>query len=116
MDHNLFASLRVSGIGMGLVFLGIIVLWGLMELVLKFNTNREPSRTMAPEKASSADMQDAKRKAVAVAVITAFALQNTAFTASTHKNREAITAWQAAHRSHQIRTAIMLNNRRRKDH
>jgi len=53
---------------------------------------------------------------VAVAVITAFALQNTAFTASTHKNREAITAWQAAHRSHQIRTAIMLNNRRRKDH
>jgi len=35
MSSDLVKALEISGIGMGLVFLGILVLWGTMALLVK---------------------------------------------------------------------------------
>jgi Na+-transporting methylmalonyl-CoA/oxaloacetate decarboxylase gamma subunit len=39
MSSDLIKALEISGIGMGLVFLGILVLWGMMALLVKLTNN-----------------------------------------------------------------------------
>lgn len=108
-------ALQISILGVGLVFLGILMLWGMMELVVWITAPKKPKTTPDKPEKPTRDFVEARRKAVAAAVITAMALQNTAFTTSSHRKREAITPWQAANRSHQLRSAIAANNRRKKD-
>lgn len=115
MSEELTKALYISALGIGLVFLGILALWGLMELAGWLTIPKHPKTIPDKTAKPSKDFIEARRKAVAAAVITAMALQNTAFTASTHRKREVITPWQAAHRSHQLRNAITANNRRKKE-
>lgn len=98
-----------------MVFLGILLLWGMMEMAGRLTMPRKPKTLPAKPQKPNRDFVEARRKAVAAAVITAMAMQNTAFTVSSHRKREAITPWQAAYRSHQLRSAIAANNRRKKD-
>lgn len=115
MSEELTKALYISALGVGLVFIGILLLWGLMELAGWLTVpKRKKSINDKPAKPSK-DFIEARRKAVAAAVITAMALWNTAFTASTHRQREVITPWQTAHRSHQLRNAMAANNRRKKE-
>lgn len=113
MSEEITKALYISALGVGLVFLGILVLWGLMELNVRLTAPKRPKTSPDKPAKPSKDFIEARRKAVAAAVITAMALQNTAFTTSTHRKREVITPWQAAHRSHQLRSAIAANNRRK---
>jgi Na+-transporting methylmalonyl-CoA/oxaloacetate decarboxylase gamma subunit len=115
MSEELTKALYISALGVGLVFLGILVLWGMMELAGRLTAPRKPKTAPIKPEKPSRDFVEARRKAAAAAVITAMALQNTAFTASSHRKREAITPWQTAYRSHQLRSAIAANNRRKKD-
>lgn len=108
-------ALQISLLGIGLVILGILMLWGVMELAGWLTAPRKPKTAPVKPEKPSRDFVEARRKAVAAAVITAMALQNTAFTASSHRKREAITPWQVAYRSHQLRSAIAASNRRKKD-
>jgi Na+-transporting methylmalonyl-CoA/oxaloacetate decarboxylase gamma subunit len=108
-------ALQISILGVGLVFLGILMLWGMMELVVLLTAPKKPKTLPGKPEKPTRDFVEARRKAAAAAVITAMALQNTAFTASSHRKREAITPWQTAYRSHQLRSAIAANNRRKKD-
>lgn len=108
-------ALQISVLGVGLVFLGILMLWGMMELAGRLTAPKKPKAPPGKPEKPSKDFVEARRKAVAAAVITAMALQNTAFAISSHRKREAITPWQTAYRSHQLRSAIAANNRRKKD-
>jgi len=115
MTGSLTQALQISILGVALVFLGILLLWGMMELAGRLTMPRKPKTLPVKPQKPSRDFVEARRKAVAAAVITAMAMQKTAFTVSTHRKREAITPWQAAYRSHQLRSAIAANNRRKKD-
>lgn len=101
MDDALF----ITAAGMGLVFVGILFLWGLMALLVKLTSHKKKT---ANEALASLAMEngdydlDCKRKAAAAAVVAAITLLNTSFTSSKHKEREDISPWQAAHRSQQI--------------
>lgn len=115
MTETLSKALQISALGIGLIFLGILFLWGMMELAGFLTSPRKTNQVEGKSEQPAKDFIEARRKAVAAAVITAMALQNTAFTTSAHKQRETITTWQAAHRSHQLRSAISANSRRKKD-
>jgi len=115
MSAELTQALYISALGVGLVFLGILLLWGLMELAGRLSAPKRPKTILDKPAKPSKDFIEARRRAIAAAVISAMALQNTAFTASTHRQREVITPWQAAHRSHQLRNALAANHRRKKD-
>lgn len=107
-------ALLISAIGIGLVFLGILILWGMMEIAVRFGNLRKSKPSPDQAQKPKRDVFEAKRKAAAAAVITAMALHDTAFTASSHKNREVISAWQASHRSQQMRSAFLTHRRDRK--
>jgi Na+-transporting methylmalonyl-CoA/oxaloacetate decarboxylase gamma subunit len=115
MTESLTQAFQISILGIILVFLGILILWGMMELAGRITAPKKSKTPPSKPEKPTRDFVEARRKAAAAAVITAMALQNTAFTASSHRKREAITPWQTAYRSHQLRSAIAANNRRKKD-
>lgn len=94
-------SLWITAIGMSLVFIGIIVLWGLMQVLVYVFTEKKP---IYKEKETIADTDELeqKRLAAAIAVACMIGMYNTSISYSSHKERESISAWQAVHRSHQI--------------
>jgi Na+-transporting methylmalonyl-CoA/oxaloacetate decarboxylase gamma subunit len=91
----------ISWVGMGLVFIGLFALWGMMAAIVKLTnikisaSTEDDSIHLIPD--NNMDMEY-KRKATAIAVATAMALVNTSFTASTHQEKELLSPWQTAYR------------------
>jgi Na+-transporting methylmalonyl-CoA/oxaloacetate decarboxylase gamma subunit len=121
-------SLLITLIGMGLVFIGILLLWGMMILLVRIFKDREEKE----EEASPADPPilagDIKIKVAAVAVSTALAQQNiqqaaavavaTALAARQGKDislelpYETMSSWLVAHRLEQINLRNHVFNRK----
>ncbi|MDP2966711.1 MAG: OadG family protein [Pelolinea sp.] len=97
-------ALFISWVGMSLVFVGLLALWGMMAVVVKL-TNIKKAAPAASESISSIPDKDlgleCKRKAAAAAVTAAMVLMNTSFATSPHREKEVISPWQAAYRTRQ---------------
>ena len=101
MTSDLILSLQVTLVGMGIVFLAIVLLWGLMTL-LTFLTQRGDSASNAP-KPPPVDPRGLKAQAAAGAVAAALAeqSQHTAQPLSTPPTT-IISAWQLGMRTRQM--------------
>jgi len=97
---NLFLSLQITVIGMGLVFAAILLLWGMMAALVRFTPDKTEAETAPAE--SAAD-QDRRRRAAAVAVAVALAQTDTDRLREFPEPPTAIvSAWQAVQRSRQL--------------
>ena len=107
-------ALLITLIGMGLVFVVILLLWGLMALLVRLTAEKEAvvapeSETAAIEvEAPEASAQpepapgmDRKRRAAAAGVAAAIALQSSSRPAV--KPAGSLSAWQIVHRAGQAR-------------
>ncbi len=102
MEGNLGNALWITLIGMGLVFIAILALWGMMALIVRLTTEREmvEEAENASEPADAPDF-DRERRAAAAAVAVAVAMQ----ARRPAKNLRAVepgspvSAWQAVHRA-----------------
>ncbi len=63
MEQNLSAALQITVIGMSLVFMAIILLWGFMALLVRLVRSPSDSKSIL-----SAEELERKRRAAAVAV------------------------------------------------
>ncbi len=113
MVENLNQALLISAVGMGIVFIAILLLWALMALLVRIPLRKKVKQT-APEAALKPTASDdaLRRKAVAAAVVTAIALHDTVSTHSSHAAREALTPWQSAHRSRLYQTGSQINRKK----
>ena len=100
--QNLLPALQITLVGMGLVFFGILVLWAMMALLVRLFADQRAKTTDDTTGAEDADELEHKRLAAAIAAAAAIEMHNTSITISSHKERESISAWQAAHRSQQL--------------
>lgn len=108
MNTPIQNSLLITAIGMGLVFLSILLLWGMMELVVRMTANKR-SPLEQPDKAKentnpaqTADNSEQmnRAKAAAAAVSYALAIEKTARNQQTvQAPRENISTWQAVMRA-----------------
>ncbi len=109
---NLQTALQITLYGMGLVFIGILLLWGMMVLMVwVFSDHKKIGKKDAFQTDATSDL-DNKRLAVAIATATAIEMHNTSILYSTHKERESISAWQAAHRSQRMNQNRTLSSRK----
>jgi Na+-transporting methylmalonyl-CoA/oxaloacetate decarboxylase gamma subunit len=123
MPPSFFSSLWITLIGMSLVFIAILALWGLMELMVRL-TARYAGKEAVEESGDSlndpagmvdepADVSlELKRKAAAAAVAVALAMQ-----ASEPENmpvmmRSSRSAWQAVLQGGQLAQRSNLYNRK----
>ncbi len=109
-------ALYISWVGMGLVFIGLMALWGMMAALVALTSPRRIAKPALAATLSSPDADhdlECRRMAAAAAVTAAMALMNTTFTTSPHNEKDLISPWQSAYRSRQV--AINQNSLRRKD-
>ena len=107
--------LWISLIGAGLVFLGLVVLWLLMDLLVRA-TSKKKKEEDANSDASNLEKEDDlqyKQKAAAASVAVSIALLNTSFLSSRQKNNQEISSWQIAHRNQQIYNRVESTFRNR---
>lgn len=103
-------ALWITAIGMGLVFLSIIALWGLMVLLVRITNQPEESEseTVPEEGAAALETADApdgvldrKRRAAAAAVAVALSLRKPVRPDSVQR-AGSVSAWQAVNRASQV--------------
>jgi len=100
--ENLPQALQITLVGMGLVFLGILFLWAMMVVLVRIFADKQKNFDVDVIQSEDADELEKKRLAAAIAAATAIEMHNTSILFSSHKERESISAWQAAHRSQQL--------------
>ncbi len=100
-------GLIITAIGMGLVFVAILALWGLMILLVRITADRpkaveaqEPQTADLDESASTPAVNDKQQLHLAAAAAVAVALQLAQRTNQvTPQDSSGISPWQAAHRA-----------------
>ena len=98
--ENLGTSLWITLIGMGLVFIAIILLWGLMALLVNITKDKEEPETITGESSTVINNGEQKARAAAAAVAVALATN----TASPYQGKDQpptaqVSAWQSAKRN-----------------
>ena len=109
-------ALWITLIGMGLVFIAILLLWGMMALLVRLTADRASAdKEPAVEEAAAAPVtetepetdavsdaaaeRDRKRRAAAAAVAVALSLQTVKAPARAEKGAGSLSAWQMVHRA-----------------
>lgn len=110
---NLQTALLITLYGMGLVFIGIFLLWGMMAVMVRVFSDQKKTGKKDDLQSDGSNDLDNKRMAAAIAIATAIEMHNTTIQYSTHKERESISAWQAAHRSQRMSQNRTLISRKR---
>lgn len=113
MNPTLVQALIITAIGMGLVFLAIIALWGLMALVVRvFATNGAEAGGGEAEEAPAAEaagdeagsLHELRRRAAAAAVAVALARRKGVALPVLRQPSNTLSAWQAVMRADQNRS------------
>ena len=116
MAQNLSLALQITAIGMGLVFLAILALWGLMELMMRLGAERKTAAAAEDDAAIEAAEEapalsdPRKARAAALAVSVALALRQRA--AAPAAPASGLSAWQAVLRAGQLTQQMQSYNRR----
>jgi Na+-transporting methylmalonyl-CoA/oxaloacetate decarboxylase gamma subunit len=116
MDSPLIISLVITGIGMGLVFVAILLLWGLMEGLVKVTADKtaeipevQPTEVRATQ--IPADVERAyQAEAAAAAVAIALAMQQSA--PKNPASAGGISPWQSVLRAGQLSQRSTSFNRK----
>lgn len=124
------SALLITLIGMGLVFIALLLLWGLMELMMRLTAKQalkeaaeangveEEGGEEAAELPALAETVPARRQAAAAAVAVALALKNRAGTRAAARMQdttaEAPSAWQAVQRAAQLNKRTNMYSRKQR--
>lgn len=106
---NINNGLLITLVGMGLVFVAILFLWGLMEIIVKLGNQRRVQAVAAEAAGEPAAGETApaipagdpslKQRAAAAAVAVAFAMRRASGAVLTRPASEGFSSWQATFRS-----------------
>ncbi len=104
MAENLSTALQITVIGMGLVFGGILILWGLMSVLLRLTTPKDVT-TEVPSTGDADEAYVQKRRVAALAVAIALAHERDQQKPQPFPMPPTaiVSAWQAVMRTNQLR-------------
>lgn len=109
--------LWISLIGAGLVFLGLVILWLLMDLLVRATSKKKKEeKENAHGNTSDLEKEDDlryKQKAAVASVAVSIALLNTSFLSPRPKNNQGMSSWQIAHRNQQLYNRVESTFRNR---
>jgi len=96
---DLSSALWITLIAIILVFAGILMLWAIMEILVRSTANKSKNTKAGDEEAAPRDSSNRKQKAAAAAVVVALYLQNATMRSPSPTKREVLTPWQSMHRN-----------------
>lgn len=119
MSDLLFQGLIITGIGMGLVFVAIVFLWGLMALMVRLDSRiKQAEAVVSSSTMDGTEPSDlsAKYQAAAAAVAVAIACQKGQAVFPDLVSRETATAWKQIKRAQvlQEKTRVIIHRQDRR--
>jgi sodium pump decarboxylase gamma subunit len=109
-------ALTISIIGAGMVFVGLILLWGMMDLLVRLTsrekTPKAPETVEPAEAPRQAGANTVQQQAAAAAVAATLALSAAARFTHEPQDKTALSPWQSTHRIRQINQANALPRRK----
>lgn len=103
-------ALWITLIGMSLVFVAILLLWGLMVLLVRLTTERKKvvEETAVTDQVPNPDIERRRKyRAAAAAVTFAMAMRLADEPEQGVQPTELVTAWQAIHRASQVSQRVI---------
>jgi Na+-transporting methylmalonyl-CoA/oxaloacetate decarboxylase gamma subunit len=110
--------LRISILGASMVIFGLILLWFLMDLLVRATNIRKKRNVEMDDESYNEENTielEHKQKSAAAAIAVAMALLNTSFISSSpsHANDGKLSAWQMSHRNQQMSNRLNTTYRDR---
>ena len=107
------STVLITLIGMGLVFVGILLLWGVMEWLVRATSERQPIETeMQAETPEPGAMLEQKRAVAAAAVSVVLAMQRKETAALVLNNLADTHNWQTVMRANQLNSVCQFSLRK----
>lgn len=111
-------GLLITAIGMGLVFIAILLLWAMMNFLVS-STNEKPQKKVVStdredielENGTEKEDTDRLKKVASVAVAIAMSFQNQ-FSVIKPQNSDTISPWQSTKRTQVLNQSTALLNRK----
>jgi Na+-transporting methylmalonyl-CoA/oxaloacetate decarboxylase gamma subunit len=103
MSEQLAIAFQITLIGMGLVFGAILLLWLVMDALMRFTAERDEPEVAAPEAPPPFDPRARRQQAAAIAVAVALAQGRAAEPQRSLSATTPVSAWQAVMRSRQLK-------------
>jgi sodium pump decarboxylase gamma subunit len=100
--NDFYSGLIITAIGMGLVFVAIVFLWGMMALMVRLDRNTSSEIIEQEEKPSddkSVSTISKKQQAAVAALAVALAQGETKQLSPSNMNIEQISTWQSVQRA-----------------
>jgi len=107
----------ITGLGMGLVFIGILLLWGMMVLLVRFIKDpKEVDETTPVPSDISPEVPDTiqpvhKKRAIAAAVAVAMLMRQSTVSAQA-EGSATVSPWQAVLRAGNMSQRVQMFNRK----
>ncbi|MCG8353045.1 MAG: OadG family protein [Chloroflexales bacterium] len=103
MSEQLAIALQITLLGMGLVFGAILLLWLVMDVLVRFTAERDEPEVAAPAAPPPSDMRVRRQQVAAIAVAVALAQENAAEPQRPVPSTTPMSAWQAVMRGRQLK-------------
>jgi Na+-transporting methylmalonyl-CoA/oxaloacetate decarboxylase gamma subunit len=113
--NTITASLIITVIGMGLVFVGVFALWALMEIVVRVTAGSDKESSQEEEEGEEVvetpSVDNRKKQAAAAAVAFALAFRQKLTGQSGQTENNALSAWQSVRYASRLSRKASLFNR-----
>ncbi len=109
----LTASMIITAIGMGLVFVGVLLLWALMEGIVRLTagTDKEEGEKEESEEVKMPGLDVRKQRVAAVAVAFALSVKQRVVRQAEPTEGNALSAWQMVRYASRLSRRASLFNR-----
>lgn len=114
----IISALIITALGMGIVFVGIVLLWGMMALIVRIFQDKPEVEELAegdveePAALISAP-DDRKRRAAAAAVAVALSMHRASSALVLQPPSAALSPWQSAARTRQMQQRVQPPTRKK---
>jgi len=110
---NIQIALMMTVVGMGIVFIGILILWGVMALMVRIWPDDSSEKEVEEVQGSQEGNGDLKAKAAAAAVAVAMTLRRGVFnTSASSPAGGTSSSWQVTTRAMQVNQNTQSFNRK----
>jgi Na+-transporting methylmalonyl-CoA/oxaloacetate decarboxylase gamma subunit len=106
-------ALLISLIGGGMVFVGLILLWGMMDILVRLTAEQEAPVEAGPALQEEARRPETEMKAAAAAAAVAVAMQKASVSGASPADGSRLSPWLSAGRSRQIESSSAFARRKK---
>lgn len=106
-------ALLITLIGGGMVFVGLILLWGMMDVLVKLTAGKDAPVEVETASEETAGSSESSLKAAAAATAVALALHRVSLPGAASADKSSLSPWLSLGRNRQINSSTAFARRKK---